>query len=61
MSSTASVIMYTAAIAFGFGMLLVSPVSHNTMQIVVLFSNCCQIRYLAKKILPRSGEGPSEE
>ncbi|KAF8808044.1 saccharopine dehydrogenase [Phlegmacium glaucopus] len=41
MSSIASVIVYTAAMVFGVGMLL--------------------IRYLVKKILPQSGEGPSEE
>ena len=29
MSSVASVVMYTVAIAFGFGLLLVSPVSYN--------------------------------
>jgi short subunit dehydrogenase-like uncharacterized protein len=44
MSSITSVIMYTVAMAFGVGMLLVSP-----------------IRYFLKKILPQSGEGPSEE
>jgi hypothetical protein len=63
MSSIASVVVYTVAIAFGFGMLLISPVSHDDAEFFFLFSfaNFYKIRYLAKKLLPQSGEGPSEE
>jgi hypothetical protein len=35
MSSVASVVVYTVAMAFGLGMLLVSPVSHNDAKVVV--------------------------
>ena len=37
MSSITSVIIYTMALAFGVGMLLVSPVSQKTMRRLVLF------------------------
>ena len=64
MSSIASVVMYTVAMAFGLGMLLVDPVSLNDAESFFFFfpfANFYQIRYLVKKIVPQSGEGPSEE
>ena len=61
MSSIVSVVAYTVAIVFGLGMMLVSPVGHNKAVVVFLFANFYQIRYIVKKLLPQSGEGPSEE
>ena len=63
MSSITYVVAYTVAMAFGLGMLLVNPVSRNEAEIVCAFflANFNQVRYLAKKLLPQSGEGPSEE
>lgn len=61
MHSIISVVVYTVAIAFGFGMLLVGPVSRNDTEVIFSFANFYQIRYLVKKLLPQSGEGPSEE
>ena len=40
MSSIASVVVYTVALAFGFGMLLVNPVSHNDAEGFSFFSFC---------------------
>ena len=65
MASVASVVVYTAAMFFGLGMLLVKPVSCNDAEVsfffLFLLANFYQIRYIVKKLLPQSGEGPSEE
>ena len=66
MASVVSVVVYTAAMFFGLGMLLVKPVSpsHNDAEVVIfsfLLAYFYQIRYIVKKLLPQSGEGPSEE
>ena len=39
MSSAASVVVYTVALAFGLGMLLVNPVSHNDAEVCFFFAD----------------------
>ena len=46
MSSVVSVVAYTVAMAFGLGMMLVSPVSHNDAKAVFLFSWLSFIRFV---------------
>jgi len=37
MSSTISVVVFTVAMVFGFGMLLISPVSHDDAEVFLFF------------------------
>lgn len=62
-SGAISAFVLTASLVVGFGLLMIRPVSQSWKFIVQhpFSCTCFQIRALAKKILPKSGEGPSDE